>query len=168
MQPAFVPIPVEHPVDAMLACHERIRRFLDGAHKLATLDDPADPRARAAALACARYFREGLPLHALDEDTSLAPRLRRVAPRAIGAALDRIAAEHEHIHTAIDAMLPWLDATAATGVVPRELGPTVDTLAGRLLPHLALEEELVFPAARRWICDPDQALIRAEMVRRRR
>lgn len=159
---------IEHPIDLMLACHERIRRFLGGARRLADVEDRHDPQAPAAAAAAARYFREGVPLHALDEDASLAPRLRPLASGEIRRALDAVADQHEAIHAAIDALLEALDPIAAGGPVPDSLHDRVEALAELFEPHLALEEELVFPAARQLLPPESCADIRLEMMARRR
>lgn len=101
----------------------------DGARRLAELADPSDPRGPAGAATCALYFREGLPLHAIDEDASLAPRLRPIAPPDVVVALDHMTDEHECIHAANDAMLALLGAVAGGAPVPRELASAVGALA---------------------------------------
>lgn len=52
-------------VDQLLACHERIRRFI----ALAARPD-CDAESRAAVI---RYFTEALPLHVADEEELIAP-----------------------------------------------------------------------------------------------
>jgi len=95
-----------HPTDALsllMACHERIHRYLGGLSALSALsalegtdEGAGDPRVAPTALACLRYFRDGLPLHGQDEDHSLAPRLRALAPDArVLEAMDRMREEHE-------------------------------------------------------------------------
>lgn len=158
----------EHPIDAMLACHDRIRRFLDGARRLAAVSDPLDPQAPDAATRCARYFREGVPLHALDEDASLAPKLRPLVAGELNTALDRVAAEHDVIHAAIEDLLWELDPIAAGGPVPESLRDRVEALAAVFEPHLKLEEEVIFPEARRLLSPELCSALRLEMVERRR
>jgi hemerythrin-like domain-containing protein len=163
-----VPAATGHPVDAMLDCHERIRRFLDGARRLAALTNPLDPLAPGGAAMCARYFREGLPLHALDEDLTLAPRLRPRASPEVADALDRIAADHDLVDEATEALLPTLDAVAKGAPVPADLAERVERLAGILEPHLEVEEQVIFPAARAVLPAALLPEIRAEMAKRRR
>src|SRR4051812_30710357 len=64
---------------ALLDCHSRIRRFSTLAIRLAEADAPPNEIAETAA-AVHRYFTVALPLHAADEDLSIAPRLAVVAP----------------------------------------------------------------------------------------
>lgn len=163
-----LPTDLEHPIDAMLACHARIQRFLGGARRLAALEDPADPRASDAARQCARYFREGLPLHAEDEDASLAPRLAGCVSEALDAALATMAAQHRDIDAANEALVRALEQVAAGDPVPAALAARVEALAGILEPHLALEEAVVFPAARAALSAEAALALRREMAARRR
>jgi hemerythrin-like domain-containing protein len=149
------------PLSLFRECHARIRRFSDGLERLAALDDLRDPRAPAAANACARYFREALPLHGQDEDRSLAPRLRAhgLTPE-VEAAFVRMAEEHARM----DVLLP--DLLVELGCVERgarEDPATLQALAGPfvalLREHIALEEAVVFPA-----CDVLTSLEKAAIV----
>ena len=63
-------------VGLLLDCHERIRAFTAMASRLAAPGDPGPDAIRDAAARVHRYFAEALPLHAQDEEESLAPRLR--------------------------------------------------------------------------------------------
>jgi len=54
-------------VDLLLACHARIRRFIDLAQRAG---DDAEVRATVI-----RYFTEALPLHVADEEELIAPRV---------------------------------------------------------------------------------------------
>ncbi len=136
------------PIVGMLECHDRIRTFLDGMGRLVALDDLADPRAPDAARACARYFREGLPLHGQDEDLSLAPRLRPVANAAVGAALDSMTADHVLMDEGLPALLADLDAIAEGAPPPAERVRSGHVWLDALLrSHIEMEERLIFPAA---------------------
>lgn len=131
----------------MMACHERIDRYLRGFGLLARVEDPADPRAHAAAAACLRYFREGLPLHGQDEDDSLAPRLRALgADPTLEGVLARMEAEHAQMEQGLPEVWALLEAFAEgrppDAALLRARHLWLDEL---LRHHLALEEELVFP-----------------------
>lgn len=153
------------PLDMMTACHGRIRDFTSGLGRLAALPDPHDPRAPAAAAQCYRYFREGLPLHALDEDVSLAPRLRRHRPGAeVEEALDRIAEEHHRIDAVLDMLLPLLEAVP--NAPPRQLLEAHAALCEVLLPHIAMEEKIIFPACALLSLDDRSVMIREMRARR--
>src|SRR5947209_5155592 len=96
----------------LLACHERIRHFLALAGQLCESAAPAAEVAAAAA-AVHRYFTVALPLHALDEDESLAPRLLRLdLPAAVRAAIGPMTAQHGPIEAAIEAAAPLWQALA--------------------------------------------------------
>src|SRR6185503_861481 len=79
-------------VDALLACHERIRRFSAMAVRIADAGGATELEIRDAAAAVRRYFAEALPLHVADEDEDLAPLLAGRDP-AIDAALATMSAE---------------------------------------------------------------------------
>lgn len=163
----FVEGPTD-PIAGMLECHDRIRQFLDGLGRLAALDDLRDPRAPDAARACARYFREGLPLHGLDEDLSLAPRLRPTADAEVIDALDAMAAEHGLMDRGLPQLLADLDAVGV-GDPPavEELRAGHLWLDRLLRAHIEMEERVIFPAA----ADLDAetlAMIAGEMRARRR
>lgn len=156
------------PIGGMLECHDRIRRFLDGLARLVALEDLHDPRAPDAATACARYFREGLPLHGLDEDLSLAPRLRAFGNADVDAALDCMAAEHAMLDRGLPLVLADLDTLAAGAPVPRkELVARQEWLDALLRGHIELEERVVFPFAREALDDRQRTDIAAEMRARR-
>src|SRR5574341_1715069 len=83
-------------VDLLLECHQRIRSFLGLALRLgeAWAAEPAEVADAAARVH--RYFALALPLHAQDEDQSIAPRLRG-RDRAVDHELEIVAREHrEH------------------------------------------------------------------------
>src|SRR5437762_12814931 len=89
-------------VDLLIACHERIRFFVDLARRLADAHDlPAD-EIRDAAMRVVRYFSESLPLHVADEEESIMPRLSGRAPNLDDTlqAMQREHRQHEpHLHT---------------------------------------------------------------------
>lgn len=156
------------PIGGMLECHDRIRRFLDGLARIAGLEDPADPRAAEAARACARYFREGLPLHALDEDVSLLPRLSPLVAAPIQAALATMTADHLLLDAGLPALLEDLDRVAAGGAVPTErLRAAHLWMSTLMLRHIGMEEDLIFPAARAALPPAALVAIAAEMRARR-
>lgn len=154
------------PVAAFLACHERIRTFTAGLERVAALPDLHDPRVPSAASRARRYFAEGLPLHGDDEDLSLAPRLRRVAPET-GPLLDALEQDHRRIDVCLGTLLPMLRTLAEGDVVPRApFESEVRALSDLLLPHIAREEEELFPRCARLTAE-DRVAIALEIVARR-
>lgn len=130
------------PYDLLMACHERIRRFVGGMNLIAQLPDPADPRIPDACDQIARYLREGLPLHVRDEEESLAPRL----PSEAAARMVREHREHEPLLAEALAALASRDVPAIARSYAR-LHPEIEL-------HLREEEEDIFPHLSQ-IVDPE-------------
>jgi hemerythrin-like domain-containing protein len=154
------------PPALLLACHDRIRRYVAGLERLAALPDLRDPRVPSAAEQARRYFTEAFPLHAADEDLSLAPRLRVVVPECV-ALLDAIEDEHAAIDACLATLVPQLDALAADREASHPLlRVTVARVSSLLLPHIAREEDELFPLWER-LPDADRVVIGRELVERR-
>lgn len=132
------------PVVARLAdCHARIRAHLAEARALASGEGGAEAR-RASASAVAAYFGRALPLHAEDEDRSIAPRLGSEHH----ALLARLARDHAEADAYLAALLPtWERWSAGIDEAVSEAHVAIVTrLADRLEAHLAIEEAELFPA----------------------
>lgn len=170
--PEAEPEPAGHPVDALLACHARIREFTELSARLAASN--ADPEtARNTAAAILRYFAQALPLHEADEDLSLAPRLRALEPQdTVVQALDLVARQHPDIDRVIGRMMPLWEAVEADGAklaaVAEPLAKATERLSMIWTPHLALEEAEIFPAVRELLPPETVEAVRAEMAERRR
>jgi hemerythrin-like domain-containing protein len=144
----------EGVVEALLACHERIRGFCALATRLAT-DAHASPHeiARAAEMV-RRYFSVALPLHAQDEDLDLRRALLAAggAPELAGT-LERIAREHVSMDELLADLVPRWERIEVEPLSVGELSAqlVVDTnrLRAMFEPHLELEETIVFPAVAR-------------------
>lgn len=131
----------------LLACHRRIRAFSALAVTLATHPDAPSRQREETSERLIRYFSEALPLHARDEEESVAPRLRGRSP-ALDEALRRMADEHRAHRAPLDALLrgwaalrerPHDDALRLSLVAPSmELRDGFEA-------HLRDEETLVFP-----------------------
>lgn len=170
--PEAEPEPTGHPVDALLACHARIREFTDLSARLASSN--ADPEsARSAAAAVRQYFALALPLHEADEDLSIAPRLRALQPPdTVLQALDLVARQHPDIDRVIGRMMPLWEAIEADGAklpaLAEQLSKATERLSMIWTPHLSLEEAEVFPAIRALLTPEALEAVRAEMAERRR
>jgi hypothetical protein len=132
----------EDVVSRLADCHAKIRAFLAEARALALGEGTAEAR-RASAQAVWRYFATGLPLHARDEDETIAPLL----PASVRALTQRLAADHEAMDADIRVLAPeW--ARWAAGE-PSAASPahqrTVLRLSRMLEDHLVLEETSLFP-----------------------
>ena len=164
----------DDPVDHLLACHERIRRFSTLGAQLAEAEVAPAEEIREAAHSVHRYFSVALPLHVADEDESVRPRLLAFdgAPRAVREAVESMTEQHTTIEELLaEALLHWAalaeDATGARADAAREALDDLGHQLARLFHlHLGLEEEVIFPTLRRLPAD-DKAAITAEMRARR-
>src|SRR5690349_7436087 len=80
--------------DLLVACHDRIRFFIDAAGKLAEGNDTSLEEVREVAARVGRYFSESLPLHIADEEQSILPRLVGREPM-LDRTLETMCAEHD-------------------------------------------------------------------------
>jgi hypothetical protein len=159
--------PPSDPVASFQACHERIRTSTAGLARIAALPSLDDPRVPAAAAQAHRYFAEGLPLHARDEDESLAPRLVRVDPDAAGLLGD-LARDHLAIDGCLATLLPLLAALDERRAVPHAtLRAAVHLFNELLLAHIAREEAELFPRCAA-LSPEDRRAIARELQERRR
>lgn len=154
-------------VGHLLACHERIRKFV----ALAATAGSTDGRDAEVVEACSvveRYFERALPLHVEDEEQSVLPRLRgrRVE---VDQALRTMEAQHR-VHAPLIEEL--LVASRSVRRSPGEaagrerLRVAAAQLAAEFEPHLTIEERIIFPAIS--LLGPEaQAQIRDEQRARR-
>ncbi len=156
-------------VDLLGECHTRIRRFVVLAREAARRQDaPADQIVQACA-DVERYFTEALPLHVLDEEQSVAPRLRGLSPE-VDRALASVEEQHRQHAPKLDALLR---AASAFRMDPlqasarRALATAAAELEADFTEHLALEEAVIFPAIRQLLPAATQARIIDELRQRR-
>jgi len=157
-------------VDLLLDCHARIRHFLALARRLGEARGESPEALAEAAGQVHRYFTLALPLHARDEEESIAPRLKG-RDAALDAELVAMAREHrEH-------QRPLGTLVAACAEVAGDPGRLAE-VAGVLLrataelevhftEHLAREEEVILPAVRRLLDAATDASVVKEMRGRR-
>lgn len=146
MEPDGLPPKIQDdPLAALAGCHAKIRQYMDGLTRLVTLDDLRDPRVIPSAQMAVRYFSIGLPLHAADEDDSIAPRLATRVP-GCEALLDSLEIEHGAIDACLARLIPQLSMLAEGGQPSRAaLRAEVGFLRDILLPHIEREEAEMFP-----------------------
>jgi len=159
----------EDLVDLLLACHGRIRMFLElaiaiGERADASEDDVVDGTSRVQ-----RYFSQALPLHVEDEEQGVLPRLQGRSSE-VDAAIERMCEEHDRHVAPLRRLLALCGSLCAA---PRDaVARTEITDAGRQLlaevePHLEAEERIVFPAIRALLTLEEQRAIVQELRRRR-
>ncbi|MBI3072927.1 MAG: hemerythrin domain-containing protein [Deltaproteobacteria bacterium] len=159
-------------VDALLECHDRIRRFVATARRLAGAPNVPAEQITEAAASVRRYFTEDLPLHSTDEDASVAPRLLALTlPVDVREAVQAMTGQHDTLHETIRQLsVGWAevahDAAALPGLASTlsPLSATLDTLFGV---HLAMEENTVFPAIRALLPAAERDAILVEIRARR-
>ncbi len=144
--------------------------------KSAISDPPSPlPPEQAQALDTAlRYFRAAAPLHTQDEEVSLFPRLRALGDGRAQAALATVAAlERDHraaqsAHDRLDELgRRWLATGRLAPAVQQEFARLVQQLRDLYQPHIALEDQELFPLAGQ-VLPPDQlAHLGREMADRR-
>ena len=153
-------------VDLLSDCHDRIRSFLDLAHRVATTPGLAAADIRTAGHQIYRYFTEAFPLHVADEEHSILPRLRG-RDEGLDAALARMEDDHREHADLVERLVALCDLTMRD---PRQLAALDETacaLSLALEAHLSLEELVIFPALDD-LSQIELAAIRAEMRGRRR
>ena len=143
----------DDPLGMLKDCHRRIERFL---HLLCTIPARATGRAldepeREAVEAALQYFARSGPLHNLDEEESLFPRMRTAGAHDLLEQMARLEAEHQRaagLHEAIAALYTrWLQGGALPTQEEEWLERNARELEEIYRDHIRLEEEVVFPRA---------------------
>jgi hemerythrin-like domain-containing protein len=166
----------DDPLGLMTDCHRRIERFLETLKVVAEnaagreLSDEEGNAVETALL----YFRESGPRHTADEEDSLFPRMR-VAPScdviSMLAQLSALNADHERVtvlHTSVESIFGrWRTASKLTSKDAQQLRADLRTLCQIYKKHIAVEESVVFPLARRILNSATQLAMGEEMRCRR-
>ncbi len=153
----------------LLACHQRIRTFIALAQAISEHRTASAAEVREACQRCERYFGEALPLHVLDEELSLLPRLQTLVPM-LAPALQHMHAEHiDHgpqLRELCDLLRSVANAPEATPQRER-LAVVAAKLQVEFAAHLLAEETDIFP----WIATSlpleEQAAVMRELRARR-
>lgn len=163
----------EQPFEMLVACHERVKRSLDLLQRLIDYLDTRghDRSTRSAAADVLRYFDIAAPLHHEDEELHVFPALAGSADPQAKAAIDTLQRDHarmaEHWKALRGALLRWRDEDNAP--LPDAATRSVAAaFIGLYAAHIAVEEDLVYPAARTRFDDAGLARIGAEMQARRK
>jgi iron-sulfur cluster repair protein YtfE (RIC family) len=129
-------------------CHQRIRHFIRLAGEIAARTEAPLEQVVQACEDVKRYFSIAFPLHVADEEQSVLPRLHPRCPQ-LEQALNDMPRQHLEHAPKLQGLLARLDAVRATPRDSRlraELGSLAAELEQELSAHLALEEDLIFPA----------------------
>jgi hemerythrin-like domain-containing protein len=163
----------------MLAgCHERVLRSLALLKRLVghVHEQGIDRDARSAARDVLRYFDIAGPQHHLDEERHVLPLLEGSGDDALIAAARRLRDDHDAFDMQWQTLRVLLlqlrddEAQRWSPSAQHELAHEARAFIDRYREHLPLEDEVVFPAARRLIAARGAAAIEAmgrEMAERR-
>ncbi len=156
------------PTDLLLECHERIRMAMRQAEAIVAAAD-GDPGIAPTAASVHRYFSVALPLHAADEDESLAPRLWETGlPERLLDVVAAITPQHVAIDAVLARLLPAWERLAKEPQALADLRTSLQRDTAQLdalwVEHLDLEERVVFPL----IGDRLAPAVRADIVREMR
>ena len=160
----------------MSDCHRRIELFLGSLERVAeVIERPLAKEAHAALEAALRYFQEAAPKHTADEEESLFPRLRQIHDPYVEDALSTLnALEHEHrradgLHAEVHALgVQCLEQGRLPVAEAERFRQAVSKLVSIYAEHIRIEDEVVFPAAKRALSAPEKSAIAYEMALRRK
>lgn len=138
----------EDIVEALLAAHKRIVRFLELASRLASVPPMSPSDVAQTANTIRDYFQHALPLHETDEALSLWPRLVGHDPK-----LDEVIAglEREHVlaevprRGIVDVCRHLARAPQTLPMLAVSLREHVKLLKELIAHHTGVEERIVFP-----------------------
>lgn len=165
------PKAAENAVELLIACHQRIRHFTSMLRKLAHAEGATPAEISSAADAIYRYFSVALPLHEADEEESVRPRLESGSEKVVGA-LAAMTHQHQTVDELVERVLPILvmlsNNPAKLPEAHAELCSIAKALEEVFVGHLALEEEVIFPALRTELPAEALAGVLGEMQERRK
>ena len=157
-------------VDLLLACHQRIRFFIDLALQLSHAMTASPDEVRGASARVLRYFEEALPLHVQDEEESILPRLRGKQP-IIDKTLDVMCRDHVVHQVRLVELLQICQLLQREpeqlSMLREDLGAVASGLVGDFNAHLSEEEATILPAIQSLLTDADRQAILQELRMRR-
>ncbi|MBI2732485.1 MAG: hemerythrin domain-containing protein [Aquabacterium sp.] len=168
MRPPIQPVApsIGDPIELLLACHDKVRRFAGLTLRLRDhlAAKGPDKSAQEAAQSILRHFTLAAPLHHDDEELDLFPALRQLAVGALDQEMGQLEAEHAELAALWQSLQAWLQAPVAGQ--PHAAPDTLTAFAQRYPAHAQREEALVYPYATR--LTPEQiSQITSAMVARR-
>lgn len=162
----------DQPLDMLEACHERLQAQLHTLEKLARWlpEHGADEQARRAAANVMRYFDNAATNHHCDEENDLLPALHaRVADHEraeLEALSECIIADHRRLSAAWEELRVLL-AEIADGHAADLTGAGLARFVDDYRKHLAHEEDVMLPFARRLLGSEALEALGASMTARR-
>lgn len=163
------------PTGLLSDCHRRIEMFLASLQRVAeVIDSPLSNDARSALATALRYFHDAAPKHTEDEEVSLFPRLRQLHHPEVEKALSTLDVL-ENDHRRADALHAEVHALGLQCLQTGSLPPTdadrfrhaVNDLVSIYGEHIRIEDDVIFPAAKRTLSSSEKSAIAKEMSSRR-
>lgn len=156
------------PFEQLAGCHRHVLATVGAlaeAMDVLEREQTFTPEVLAAVGDTLAVVRIAIPLHSADEEQTLFPRLRRLPPFAGSASTPMDCMESDHVEHAgcVDRL--------AKGVVQRDVLATLRAgrhLAREYTEHIAKEDEVLFPMARRLLTDPAELAAMADEMHARR
>ncbi|MBV8046636.1 MAG: hemerythrin domain-containing protein [Paludibacterium sp.] len=137
----------DQPLEMLLACHDRIRRFCDLLDKLSPYiaEHGVDNAVKSTIDSIVRYFDEAGPSHHSDEEDELFPILEARVPTA-PPKLEQLRAEHGYLHSCWNAIRDDLLAlkNGDISVISRI---EIEEFVRQYRLHAAIEEAWLIPTA---------------------
>jgi hemerythrin-like domain-containing protein len=160
---------LREPIDYVYADHFRQRVVCKLLDDIAY--DPGAPEVGRLATVVAEYMERDLPRHVADEEQDLFPLLRtRCEPRdSIESVLSQLSEEHAKDEGLSSTLLAGLHSLAK-GQVPNDQASFLNAVASfaeSQRRHLAWEERLVLPLARKRLANADLLKMGRSMAARR-
>ncbi len=159
-------------VELLIGCHHRIKHFTSVATKLAHAQGATSQEIQGAAESVYRYYSVSLPLHEVDEEDSLRPRLDKVADERVHHALAAMHDQHLAIDDLLERLLPLLHMVSNNPALIAEAGAEMCSITKALsemfAAHLQMEEEVIFPAIESSLTESDRSELLTEMRGRRK
>lgn len=165
-----------NPLGLLTDCHRRIEMFLGALIKVAdhSREGALDAQQRDALEKALTYFREAAPKHTADEEQSLFPRMRKVESPEVHTALAEVESlEREHrvadeLHGKVDKLgRQWLATGSLLPAEVAEVRTALSELKKIYDRHIAIEDEQVFPLAKKVLAPDEQKRVGEEMAARR-
>lgn len=163
----------DHPVGMLRDCHRRILHYSTLLTRIAreARGSSLGNEHRRAVEAALLYFSTSAPLHSLDEEQSLFPRLQNRVPHQVAETIALLEMEHreaEQLLLQIKALFrSWLSDFCLQNGEEENLLRAAEQLEAHYRRHIQIEEETVFTTAEAVLPAESQALIGREFAARR-
>jgi hemerythrin-like domain-containing protein len=157
----------DQPLEMLLACHDKIRRFCDQLDKLAPHieEHGVDAEAQRSIDAVVRYFDVAGPSHHSDEEDELFPILEARVPSA-APKLEQLAAEHGYLHSRWNAIRDDLLALK-NGTITDISSIEIQEFVRQYRLHAAIEEAWLIPTADKTMTDAEKRIAGQRMAAKR-